>query len=130
MIVKFSALVVPPPGVEVNTVTEAVPTVAILAAGTRVDNCVALIYVVVNVTPFHLMTEVVTKFVPFVINVKEPEPAVAMFGERLLKVGNGLVLVMVNVSELLVPPPGNAVKTVIAAVLTVVMFAAGTVAVN
>ena len=130
MIVKLRALLVPPPGVGLNTVTAAIPTVAILAAGTNADNCVALIYVVVSAAPFHLMAEVVTKLVPLVTNVNEPEPAVAILGDKPVSVGRGLVLVIVNVSELLVPPPGVGVKTVIAAVPTDVMFTAGTVAVN
>ena len=76
------------------------------------------------------MTEVVTKFDPLAISVNEPEPAVAILGERLVNAGRGLVLVIVNVSELLVPPPGKGVNRVTAAVPGAVILVAGTVADN
>ena len=83
-----------------------------------------------SAVPFHLMVEPFTKFVPLAVIVKEPPPAVALFGNRLIRVGRGLLLLMVNVSAVLVPPPGNGVKTVTAAVPTVVILDAGTAAVN
>lgn len=128
--VKLSALLVPPPGAGLNTVIDATPADVILAAGTRADNCVALINVVVRAVPFHLMEEVVTKFVPLAISVKDPAPAVAVLGEMLASAGIGLLLVIEKVIELLIPPPGNGVKTVIVAEPTAPIFAAGTVAVN
>ena len=76
------------------------------------------------------MTDVVTKFVPVATIVNDPDPAVAVFGAMLVRVGAGLLLVMVNVSELLVPPPGVGVKTVIAALPAALIFDAGTAAVS
>ena len=130
VMLKLTELLVPPPGVGLNTVTIAVPTLAILDAGTLADICVLLINVVVSAAPFHLTTELVTKFAPFASIVKEPEPAVAVLGKMLVNEGTGLVLLMVKVRELLVPPPGKGLKTVTAAVPAAVIFAAGTDAVS
>lgn len=128
--VKFTLPLVPPPGVGLKTVTVAVPAVAILVAGTDADICVALIKVVVSAAPFHLIADVVTKFVPVATMVNDPEPAVAVFGAMLVKVGTGFTLVTVNVSVPLVPPPGVGVKMVIAAVPAALIFEAGMEAVS
>ena len=106
------------------------PAAAILAAGTAADNCVGLTYVVTSEVPFHLMVELVTKLVPVAVKVNAPEPAIAVLGSMLVKVGTGLVLVIVNVSALLVPPPGNGVNTVTGAVPVEAILAAGTIAVS
>jgi hypothetical protein len=53
MIVKESALDVPPPGVGLTTVTLAVPAEAMSAAVVAAVNCVLLTNVVVRLDPFH-----------------------------------------------------------------------------
>jgi hypothetical protein len=105
---------VPPPGVGLKTVTEAVPAVAISEAGTAAVNWVALTNVVVKATPFHCTTEPATKFVPAIVRVKAGPPAVAVVGEIKPEVGTGLSIV--NERGLDVPPPGVGVKTVTEAV--------------
>jgi hypothetical protein len=78
--VNVSAPEVPPAGVGVNTVTEAVPAVAMSLAGTAAVNCVALSGVVTSATPFHFTVEVLMKFVPVTVRVKPAPPAVAEEG--------------------------------------------------
>ena len=80
MIVNVSALDVPPPGVGLKTVTDAVPAVAMSLAGTAAVNCVALSNVVTKPTPFHLTAEALMKFVPVTVSVKAAPPAVAEEG--------------------------------------------------
>jgi hypothetical protein len=77
---NVSAFDVPPPGVGLNTVTEAVPEVAMLLAGTAAVNCVALPIVVVSAALFHFTTEPLMKFVPVSASVKAAPPAVAEAG--------------------------------------------------
>ena len=50
---KVFPLLVPPPGVGLNTVTVAVPAVLMSAAGTVAVSDVLLTNVVVRLTPFH-----------------------------------------------------------------------------
>ena len=79
LMVKINALLVPPPGNGEKTVTEAVPAVAIFAAGIKAVNCVALINVVVNAAPFQLMVELLIKFDPsFNLFSLEPEEILQM----------------------------------------------------
>lgn len=80
LIVKVRAPDVPPPGVGLNTVTEAVPAAATSLTGTAAVNCVALPNVVVSATPFHFTAEVLMKFVPVRVSVKAAPPAVAETG--------------------------------------------------
>ena len=80
--------------------------------------------------PFHFIAEALIKFVPVTVMVNEPLPASALFGSRVFNMGKGLLAVMVNVSDELVPPPGDAEKTVTAALPAVAIFAAGITAVN
>src|SRR6202047_5294195 len=77
LIVKVTVLDVPPPGVGLNTVTEAVPGLVMSPAGTVAVSCVALINVVVNATPFHRTIAPLTKLVPVTISVNAGPPAVA-----------------------------------------------------
>ena len=81
LMVNVSGVDVPPPGVGVNTVTEAVPAVAMSPAGTAAVNCVALPKVVVRAVPFHCTTDVLMKFVPVKVNMKAGPPAVAEVGD-------------------------------------------------
>ncbi len=60
-------------------------------------------------------------FVPVVVSVKVAPPANALLGAIELRVGTGLVAVIVNVTELDVPPPGVGLNTVTAAVPVAVM---------
>jgi len=103
LMVNVSAPEVPPPGVGVKTVTEAVPTAAMSLVGTAAVNCVALPGVVTNATPFHFTTELVTKFVPVTVSVKPAPPAVAELGIKEVSVGAGagLLMICVNGAEVL-----------------------------
>src|SRR5882724_458453 len=121
LIVNVCALEVPPPGVGLNTVTDAVPPVAISAAVICAWSCVALTYVVVRLLPFQRTTDVIAKFVPVAVSVNAAPPAEALVGEIELSVGTGFVEVMVNVCDPDVPPPGVGLKTVTAAVPVAVM---------
>jgi hypothetical protein len=85
--VKFAIFDVPPPGLV--TVTAAVPTETMAAAGMVAVNCVALTNVVVGAVPPKLTTEAATKFVPAIMRVKAAPPATVVFGEIEVIVGNG-----------------------------------------
>jgi len=126
--VNVCALDVPPPGVGLKTVTLAVPAVVMSLAGMEAVSCVGPTYVVVRLPPFHLTTEVPTKFVPFTVRVKVELPANLLVGFRLVVVGDGLL--MVKVCALDVPPPGVGLNTVTLAVPAVVMSEAGMAAVS
>jgi len=126
--VNVCGLEVPPPGVGFTTVTDAVPAVATFAAGTIAVSCVEETNVVVRGEPFQLTVEVETKLVPFTVNVNPPLPAVVELGLIEVVVGTGLLIV--NVTELDVPPPGLGFTTVTDAVPAVATFAAGTIAVS
>jgi hypothetical protein len=128
--VKLTAFDVPPPGAGLDTVTAAVPAVAMAAAGIAAVNCVALTPVMVGVTPAKFTTELATKLVPFTVRVKAPPVTTALVGEIVVIVGVGLVAVMVNVKGSEVPPPGEGLVAVTAAVPAVAMAAAGIAAVN
>ena len=64
-------------------------------AGIVAVSWVALTKVVVRFEPFQRTVEPFTKFVPLTVNVNPPPPAVAEFGERLVVVGTGLLIVNV-----------------------------------
>ena len=66
------------------------------------------------------------KFVPFTVSVKAAPPAAAVFGLKLVSVGAGLLLLMVNVTAPDKPPPGAGLKTVSCAVPALVTSAAFT----
>lgn len=76
------------------------------------------------------MTDPLMKLVPVAVNVNAPVPAVALFGDRVLSTGNGLVAVTTKAMAELVPPPGRGVNTVTAGLPATAIFDAGTVAVN
>src|SRR5882672_4353831 len=115
---------VPPPGAGVNTVTEAVPCVAISEAEIAAWSWVALPNVVVRSAPFQRTTDEPTKLLPVTVTVNAAPPAAAVLGDRELSVGLGFGAVIVNVCGLDVPPPGAGVKTVTEAVPAVAMSAA------
>ena len=129
LIAKLCPVDVPPPGVGLNTVTEAVPAEAMSAAGTEAVSEVALPNVVVRAVPFHFTTEVLTKLVPVSVSVNVAPPASPEAGAIEVKVGEGLLIVKVGVvSEF--PPPGPGLFAPTATVPPVAMSDAGTVAVN
>jgi len=130
--VNVAALLVPPPGVGVKTVTVAVPAVVKFVAGTVAESWLALTNAVVRAVPFQLTVEVEIKLLPLTERVRAEAPAVAEVGEILLSTGAGLfaTALIVNVEEELAPPPGVGVTTVTEAVPAVVRLAAGTVAVS
>src|ERR1043166_6676306 len=127
LMVNVTAPAVPPPGAGENTVTEAVPALAMSVAVMAVVSCVALTKVVARALPFHCTTEAATKPVPVTVSVKALPPAVAPLGPSAPSVGAGLL--MVNVSALEAPPPGAGETTVTDAVPAVarsaVVMAAG-----
>ena len=130
-IVKVWAFEVPPPGAGLNTVTEAVPAVAMSAAVIAAVNWVADRYVVVRLDPFHCTTEPLTKLLPLTVRVKAEPPGAAEVGLMLVVAGTGLVAVLiVKVWALEVPPPGVGLNTVTEAVPVLATSADGTVAVN
>ena len=90
-IVNVCAFDVPPHGV--TTVIEAVPAVAIRAAGTVAVSCVAETKVVASAVPLHLTVEPETKLVPFTVNVNCAPPAVAQVGLSELIVGAVLIVI-------------------------------------
>jgi hypothetical protein len=86
---------VPPPGAGLVTDTVVVPAVAISAAVIAAVTFVALTKVVVLAAPLNFTTDVDTKPVPLTVRVKAAPPAVALFGEREVAVGAGLLMVKV-----------------------------------
>ena len=90
-IVNVRAFDVPPH--EVTTVIEAVPAVAMRAAGTVAVSCVAETNVVVSGVPFQFTVEPETKLVPFTVSVNCGPPAVAQVGLSELIVGTALIVI-------------------------------------
>jgi hypothetical protein len=113
----------------VNTVTWAVPAVAMSEAGIAALNRVEETYVVVRLAPFHWTTESVAKPVPLTVSVKAAPPAVRDDGLMLEIAGTGGLLI-VKVRALEVPPPGAGLNTVTWAVPATAMSAAVIAAVN
>src|SRR4030095_15012844 len=126
LIVKVSALEVPPPGF--TTLTCAVPAVAMSLAGIAAVSCVPFTNVVLRAAPFHCTTEPETKLLPLTVSVNAGPPAVALLGDRVVRLGAGVPVLIVKVSALEVPPPGFA--TVTCAVPAVAMSLAGIAAVS
>src|SRR5207249_4847629 len=89
--VNVCAFDVPPHGV--TTVIEAVPAVAMRAAGTVAVSCVAETNAVASALPFQFTVEPETKFVPFTVNVNCGPPAAAQVGLSELIVGAALIVI-------------------------------------
>ena len=87
------ALDVPPPGVGVNTVTEAVPADAMSAADIVAVNWVDDTCVVARLAPFHRTTEPLMKLLPLTVRVNDIPPTKADEGESPVVAGTGLVIV-------------------------------------
>jgi hypothetical protein len=90
-IVNVCAFDAPPQGV--TTVIEAVPAVAMRAAGTVAVSCVAETNAVVSAVPFHFTVEPETKFAPFTVSVNCGPPAAVQFGLSELTVGTALIVI-------------------------------------
>jgi hypothetical protein len=113
VIVNVTEFDVPPPGVGFVTVTAGVPAVATSLARIDAVSCVALTNVVVFAVPLNFTTELLTKFVPFTVSVRAPDPAATVDGESVVTVGPGFVpLVIVNATAFEIPPPGVGFVTV------------------
>ena len=92
-----AAFDVPPPGVGLTTVTDAVPAVKTSVAGTVAVNCVALTKIVVSGVPFHCTTDPFTKLLPFTVRVNAKSPPVAKVGVSEVGKGKGLGAIMFSV---------------------------------
>jgi hypothetical protein len=90
-IVNVCALDVPPHGL--TTAIEAVPAVAMRAAGTVAVSCVAETNVVVNAVPLQFTVEPLTKLVPLTVKVNPGPPAVAQVGLSEVIVGAALMVI-------------------------------------
>jgi len=110
--VKLITLEVPPPGAGLNTVTGVVPAAAISAAVICAVNWFAFTNVVTRSAPFQRTFESGMKLDPPTVSVKAEAPANTLFGVRVLRVGDGLVLAIVKLTALEVPPPGAGLTTV------------------
>jgi hypothetical protein len=97
--VKAAAAEAPPPGEGFETVTLAVPAVAISADDIVASSCVVLTKVVVRADPFQLTAAPLTKLLPFTVRVKAPLPAVALEGDNEEITGTGL-----DATVVIVPP--------------------------
>jgi hypothetical protein len=122
VMVKDTPLETTPPE---ETVTVAVPAVAIRLAGAPAVNWVALPKVVLSAAPFHCTTAPETKPVPLTVSVNAAPPAAAVFGFSDVIVGGGAVMVKDAPFET-VPPE----ETVTVAVPAAAIKLAGTAAVN
>src|SRR5450432_67557 len=128
LMLKVSGPELPPPGAGLDTVTVAVPAVAMSAAGTVAVTLVLLTNVVVRLPPFHFTTLPCTKLVPFTVRVNDAPPAVALLGESEVAVGTGLL--MMKFFECEVPPPGAGFITVTSTVPALAMSEAVIAAVS
>jgi hypothetical protein len=127
--VKTTAVVVPPPGAGLYTVTCAVPGATMSDAGIAAVSRVAETKVVVRSAPFQRTTEPAANPLPSTVRVKAELPAAAVEGVIPVSEGAGFPL-MVKASAGVVPPPGAGVKTVTWAVPTAAMSDAGIDAVS
>ena len=79
----------PPPGDGVETVTLAVPAVAMSAAEIDARSCVALKNVVGRSAPFHRTIDDGTKLLPLTVRLNAAVPAVTEAGESDVATGTG-----------------------------------------
>ena len=137
--VKVRLPLFPPPGAGLNTFTMAVPGVAKRVEATLAVRLLLLTKVVGSAVPFQFTTEPLMKFDPVSVSERAAEPAKAEDGDKALRAGTGLLLVllksvMVILSKLmrLVPasllrisirtePDKFRVKLVVASVVVVVL---------
>ena len=90
LIVNGRLPLVPPPGAGENTVTEALPGVAMSEAEISARSCVALTNVVVRFTPVHRIMEPLTNPLPDTVSVNPGPPPVAEAGDSTVTDGTGL----------------------------------------
>ena len=113
-----SLLLVPPPGAGVTTCTDPTypPTrkLQVVPPAIVARRVPASTYVVGTAEPCHVMCDAGTKLAPETVSVTFVDPATIVAGETLVMVGTAAV--MVSVWLAVVPPPGPAVRMVIAAV--------------
>ena len=88
-IVKLAGLELPPPGVGLLTVTEALPLCARSVAGTNAVNAVLAVYVVGRALPFHITTEPAVKPCPLIVSWKTELPCGNDDGVREATCGTG-----------------------------------------
>ena len=126
LMVKVTALEVPPPGDGLVTVMLAVPFDAIKALGTIALSWDADTLVVARGVPFQLTVELATNLLPLTVSVNAAPPCVAEVGLIEVMVGAGLLMVKITALEV-VP---SALTTVTLTVPAVAMSDAGTEAVS
>jgi hypothetical protein len=119
---KLMELEVTPPGA--CTLTAAEPALAIKAADTIAESCVAELKVVVSAEPFHSTVSPETKLAPVTVSVNVVPPARAFAGDRALRVGTGGLIVKLRELDA-APAP---VCTVTAALPGLAIQLAGTAA--
>jgi len=119
---------VPPPGVALTTVMEALPDAVNSEAGTRAVNSVTLTKVVVSGEELKSTVEPLTNPLPVIVSVLLGPLTASEVGLMEDNTGRGLTMEKVWAAE--VPPPGVGVTTVIEAVPAVAKSAMGMVAVN
>jgi len=83
-----------------------------------------------SVAPFQVTVEEAMKFVPVSVRENAAAPAITLLGASDDTEGTGFAALIVKVAALVVPPPGEGVDTVIAAVPAVLTSEAGTCAVS
>src|SRR5579863_10027363 len=110
LMLKLMAVVVPPPGAGLVTVTGGVLIVVMSASRIAAVNCVALTNVVTFATPLKFTTELETNPVPFTVSVNAPELTMLPVGNSDVSVGAGLFTA--NVTAFEVPPAGAGLNTV------------------
>jgi hypothetical protein len=124
LMAKAELAEVPPPGAGLLTETLMLAAAAMSAAGIVTAICVAVTEVGVNgPNDPNVTVAPATKFVPVIVSVNGPPPAVTLVGENEVTVGNGLLMVKGKVPE--VPPPGAGLLTETLIVALVAMSVAG-----
>jgi hypothetical protein len=109
---KVSGVDVPPPGDGVDTITWAVPAVAMSLAEIIAVSWVALTKLVVRLAPFHWIVDPEMKLAPVTVKVKAGFPALTLIGDMELTLGVGFAAVMVKARLFDTPPPGAGLVTV------------------
>jgi len=94
--VNVAALLVPPPGVGLATVTLAVVGELTMLAEIETLSWVLLTKVVEYGTPLKRTDELGTKLEPFTVNVNAPLPTRTEAGLRLLIAGSGLLMTKIT----------------------------------
>lgn len=117
---KVACFDVPPPGEGFTTVTESCPGVAVASAGTCTVKSEPLTKVALGTsTPFQLTFESAVKLEPTILSVNVALSCSLLFGEIVLILGAGLLVLKLIAAE--VPPPGDGLTTATFAVPAVEM---------